>query len=102
MRGWDTERNSSAASQLERGGRFFAGWVAQGPEGIQELLAIVADNEDQRVPSGARASLMLLAAQLQALQTLIGLLASHSAALPYQAASVCYYDFEQPVYCRPT
>jgi transposase len=48
--------------------------AAQGREGIQELLAIVADNEDQRVPIDARASLMLLAAQLQALQTLIGLI----------------------------
>jgi transposase len=46
--------------------------AAQGREGIQELLAIVADNEDQRVPIDARASLMLLAAQLQAGQTLIG------------------------------
>jgi transposase len=48
--------------------------AAQGREGIQGLLAIVADNEDQRVPIDARASLMLLAAQLQALQTLIGLI----------------------------
>jgi transposase len=47
--------------------------AAQGREGIQELLAIVADNDDQRIPIDARASLMLLAAQLQALQTLIGL-----------------------------
>jgi transposase len=46
--------------------------AAQGREGIQELLAIVADNEDQRFPIDARASLMLLAAQLQALQTVIG------------------------------
>jgi len=48
--------------------------AAQGREGIQELLAIVADNEDQRVPIDARASLILLAAQLQAVQTLIGLI----------------------------
>jgi transposase len=48
--------------------------AAQGREGIQELLAIVADNEDQRIPIDGRASLMLLAAQLQALQTLIGLI----------------------------
>jgi transposase len=47
--------------------------AAQGREGIQELLAIVANNEDRRIPIDARASLMLLAAQLQALQTLIGL-----------------------------
>jgi len=48
--------------------------AAQGREGIQELLTIVADNEDRRVPIDARASLMLLAAQLQAVQTLIGLI----------------------------
>src|SRR6516165_6628752 len=30
--------------------------AAQGREGIQELLAIVADNEDQRIPVDARAS----------------------------------------------
>jgi transposase len=39
--------------------------AAQGREGIQELLAIVTDNEDQRFPIDARASLMLLVAQLQ-------------------------------------
>jgi transposase len=48
--------------------------AAQGREGIHELLAIVADNEDQRIPIDARASLMLLAAQLQALQSLIGMI----------------------------
>ena len=48
--------------------------AAQGREGIQELLAIVADPKDQRVPIDARASLMLLATQLQAVQTLIGLI----------------------------
>jgi transposase len=37
-------------------------------------LAIVTDNEDQRVPIDARASLVLLAAHLQAGQTLIGLI----------------------------
>jgi transposase len=37
-------------------------------------LAIVADNEDRRIPIDARASLMLLGAQLQALQTLIGMI----------------------------
>jgi transposase len=47
--------------------------AAQGREGIQELLAIVADPKDQRVPNDGRASLMLLAAQLQSVQTLIGL-----------------------------
>src|SRR3974390_3206354 len=48
--------------------------AAQGREGIRELLAIVADGEDRRIPIDARASLMLLVAQLQALQTLIGLI----------------------------
>jgi transposase len=48
--------------------------AAQGREGIQELLAVVADGEDQRFPIDARASLILLVAQLQALQTLIGLI----------------------------
>jgi transposase len=48
--------------------------AAQGRQGIRELLTIVADNEDRRVPIDARASLMLLAAQLQAVQTLIGLI----------------------------
>ena len=44
----------------------------QGREGLKELVAIVADDDDTRVPVNARASLMVLAAQLQALQTLIG------------------------------
>jgi transposase len=48
--------------------------AAQGREGIQELLAIVADHKDQRIPIDARASLMLLAAQLRAVQTVIGLI----------------------------
>jgi transposase len=48
--------------------------ASQGREGIQELLTTVADDEDRRVPIDARASLMLLAAQLQAGQTLIGLI----------------------------
>jgi transposase len=46
--------------------------AAQGREGIQELLAIVADNEDQRFPIDARASVIVLAAQLEAVQTVIG------------------------------
>jgi transposase len=46
--------------------------AAQGREGLKELLAIVADEEDERPPINARASLVVLAAQLQALQTLIG------------------------------
>src|SRR6516162_6582589 len=37
--------------------------AAQGREGIKELLAIVADDRDQRLPTDARASLRVLAAQ---------------------------------------
>ena len=44
----------------------------QGREGIKQLLAIIGDNEDTRLPVDARASLMVLAAQLQAMQTTIG------------------------------
>jgi transposase len=44
----------------------------QGREGIKELLAIIADDEDSRLPLDARASLIVLAAQLQAIQTMIG------------------------------
>ena len=46
--------------------------AAQGREGLKELLAIIADEGDARLPVDARASLIVLAAQLQALQTLIG------------------------------
>jgi transposase len=46
--------------------------AAQGREGIKGLLAIVADDWDTRLPVDARASLLVLAAQLQAVQTLIG------------------------------
>jgi transposase len=46
--------------------------AAQGREGLKELLAIVADEEDARLPVDARASLIVLAAQLQAVQTMIG------------------------------
>jgi transposase len=48
--------------------------AAQGREGLKELLAIIADASDSRLPLDARASLMVLAAQLQACQTLIGTL----------------------------
>jgi transposase len=44
----------------------------QGREGIKQLLAIIADDEGTRLPVDARASLMVLAAQLQATQTTIG------------------------------
>src|SRR6476646_1472918 len=46
--------------------------AAQGREGLKELLAVIADEKDERLPVDARASLIVLAAQLQALQTLIG------------------------------
>jgi transposase len=44
----------------------------QGREGIKQLLAVIGDNGDTRLPIDARASLMVLAAQLQAMQTTIG------------------------------
>jgi transposase len=44
----------------------------QGREGIKQLLAIIADDDDMRLPVDARASLIVLAAQLQAMQTMIG------------------------------
>jgi transposase len=46
--------------------------AAQGDKGVKELLAIVADQQDARLPVDARASVMVLAAQLEAVQTLIG------------------------------
>ena len=46
--------------------------AAQGREGLQELLTLIADSDNGQIPMDARASLMVLAAQLQALQTLIG------------------------------
>src|SRR5262245_40944783 len=48
--------------------------AAQGREGLKELLAIVADERDERMPISARISLVVLAAQLQAPQRLIGTL----------------------------
>jgi transposase len=45
--------------------------AAQEREGLKELLAIIADKRDARLPIDARASLIVLATQLQALQTLI-------------------------------
>src|SRR3974390_3164478 len=46
--------------------------AAQGREGLKQLLAIIADEKDACLPVDARASLIVLAAQLQALQTMIG------------------------------
>ena len=48
--------------------------AAQGREGLKDLLAIIADERDERLPIDARASLIVLAAQLQALQTMIGVI----------------------------
>ena len=45
---------------------------AQGREGLSELLAVISNEQEIQMPIDARASLMVLAAQLQALQTLIG------------------------------
>ena len=44
----------------------------QGREGIKQLVAIIANDEDGRLPVDARASLIVLAAQLEALQTMLG------------------------------
>src|ERR1700757_330254 len=46
--------------------------AAQGREGIKELLAIIANDANTQLPDNARESLIVLAAQLQALQTTIG------------------------------
>jgi transposase len=46
--------------------------AAQGDTGMKELLAIVADDREARLPIDARASVIVLAAQLAAVQTVIG------------------------------
>jgi hypothetical protein len=46
--------------------------AAQGDAGVNALRAIVADDRDERLPIDARASVIVLAAQLEALATLIG------------------------------
>jgi len=46
--------------------------AAQGREGLKQLLKNIADEKDARLPIDARASLIVLAAQLQALHTMIG------------------------------
>jgi transposase len=46
--------------------------AAQGREGLKQLLAVITDEKDARLPIDARASLIVLAAQLQALHTMIG------------------------------
>ena len=46
--------------------------AVQGREGLKELLKIIASEQDARLPADARASLVVLAAELQAMQTMIG------------------------------
>ena len=46
--------------------------AAQGTAGLKELLKIIANDENGRLPVDAHASLVVLAAELQAMQTLIG------------------------------
>ena len=46
--------------------------AAQGREGLKQLLTIIADEKEARLPIDARASLIVLAAQVQALHTMIG------------------------------
>ena len=46
--------------------------AAQGREGVKELLKIIASEQDARLPVDAHASFVVLAAGLQALQTMIG------------------------------
>jgi transposase len=45
--------------------------AAQGTAGLKELLKIIANDEEERLPVDAHASLVVLAAELQAIQTLI-------------------------------
>jgi transposase len=46
--------------------------AAQGTAGLKELLKIIASEADERLPLDAHASLVVLAAELQAMQTLVG------------------------------
>jgi transposase len=46
--------------------------AAQGREGVKELVKIIASERDARLPVDAHTSLVVLAAGLQALQTMIG------------------------------
>jgi len=69
-------KSAEQQGQLDR--KALITWVrcrisrSRGREGTKALLAIIADDGDERVPVDARASLIVLAAQLQALQTLVG------------------------------
>jgi len=58
--------------------------AAQGRDGIKELLTLIASEQDARLPVDAHTSLVVLAAELQAMQTMIGsiekrLMAQHRA-----------------------
>jgi transposase len=64
--------NAMEKSDLPEVARKRANVAAQGDAGVNELRTIVADDRDERLPIDARASVMVLAAQLGALQTLIG------------------------------
>jgi transposase len=46
--------------------------AAKGDKGVKELLTILADEKDTRLPIDARASVIVLAGQLQAVQAVIG------------------------------
>jgi transposase len=46
--------------------------AAQGREGVKELLRIIAGEQDARLPVDAHASLVVLAAEFTAMQTMIG------------------------------
>jgi transposase len=48
--------------------------AAQGHEGLKKLLAVIADEKNERLPVDARTSLIVLTAQLQALQTMVGVI----------------------------
>src|SRR6266542_1079582 len=48
--------------------------AAQGTAGLKELLKIIASDADERLPVDAYASVVVLAAELQAMQTLVGAL----------------------------
>ena len=58
--------------------------AAQGREGIKDLLKIIASEEDARLPVDARTSLVVLAAGLQALQTMIGSIRSGRFSAPLE------------------
>src|SRR2546428_6828027 len=46
--------------------------AAQGREGLKNLLTIIADGKDERLPLDARGRLIVLAAQPYALQMMVG------------------------------